>query len=105
MDRFAISSGLMTSTLSQHISELRSQIGKTSTEATTGRYEDLTLHLSGQIGKAMLSQKALTDLTSEKEVLDLRSRQALTRPVQPHNRTRKFHGYCGQHAQCSCWQP
>ena len=73
MDRFAISSGLMTSTLSQHISELRSQIGKTSTEATTGRYEDLTLHLSGRIGKAMLSQKALTDLTSEKEVLDLRS--------------------------------
>jgi len=73
MDRFAISSGLMTASLSQHISELRSQIGQTSTEATTGRYEDLTLHLSGRIGKAMLSQKALTDISTDREVLNLRA--------------------------------
>lgn len=73
MDRFSISSGLMTASLGQHIAELRAQIGKTSTEATTGRYEDLTLHLSGRIGKAMLSEKALTDLSTEREVLNLRS--------------------------------
>jgi flagellar hook-associated protein 3 FlgL len=73
MDRFSISSGLMTASLGQHISELRSQIGKTSTEATTGRYEDLTLHLSGRIGKAMLSQKALSDISTNREVLSLRA--------------------------------
>ena len=72
MDRISISSGLMTATLGQHISDLRAQIGKTSTEATTGRYEDLTLHLSGRIGKAMLGQKALTDLATDREVLSLR---------------------------------
>ena len=73
MDRFSISSGLMTASLGQHISELRTQIGKTSTEATTGRYEDLTLHLSGRIGKAMLGQKALADISTDREVLNLRT--------------------------------
>ncbi|WP_290497164.1 flagellin [Hyphomonas sp. UBA4494] len=73
MDRFSISSGLMTASLGQHISELRTQIGKTSTEATTGRYEDLTLHLSGRIGKAMLGQKALADISTDREVLNLRA--------------------------------
>ena len=71
MDRFSISSGLMTASLGQHISELRTQIGKTSTEATTGRYEDLTLHLSGRIGKAMLGQMA--DISTDREVLNLRA--------------------------------
>ncbi|HBJ42041.1 MAG TPA: hypothetical protein DDZ20_15210, partial [Hyphomonas sp.] len=69
----SISSGLMTASLGQHISELRTQIGKTSTEATTGRYEDLTLHLSGRIGKAMLGQKALADISTDREVLNLRA--------------------------------
>ena len=73
MDRFSISSGLMTASLGQHISEVRTQIGKTSTEATTGRYEDLTLHLSGRIGKAMLGQKALADISTDREVLNLRA--------------------------------
>lgn len=73
MDRFSISSGLMTASLGQHISELRTQIGKTSTEATTGRYEDLTLHLSGRIGKAMLGQKALADISTDREILNLRA--------------------------------
>ncbi|RAN37522.1 flagellin [Hyphomonas pacifica] len=73
MDRLAISSGLMTATLSKSISELRQQIGTTSTEATTGRYQDLTLHMSGRIGKAMLGQKALTDLYTERDVLNLRA--------------------------------
>ena len=73
MDRFSISSGLMTASLGQHISELRTQIGKTSTDATTGRYEDLTLHLSGRIGKAMLGQKALADISTDREVLNLRA--------------------------------
>lgn len=73
MDRFSISSGLMTASLGQHISELRTQIGKTSTEATTGRYEDLTLHLTGRIGKAMLGQKALADISTDREILNLRA--------------------------------
>ncbi|MBR9808607.1 MAG: hypothetical protein GYB49_15430 [Alphaproteobacteria bacterium] len=73
MDRLAVSSGLMTATLSKSISELRQKIGTTSTEATTGRYQDLTLHMSGRIGKAMLGQKALTDLTTERDVLNLRA--------------------------------
>ncbi|KCZ51036.1 hypothetical protein HY29_06700 [Hyphomonas beringensis] len=73
MDRFAVSSGLMTATLSKSISDLRQKMGTTSTEATTGRYQDLTLHMSGRIGKAMLGQKALTDLTTERDVLNLRA--------------------------------
>lgn len=73
MSNLSISAGLLTASLSQNVSELRSRISTTSTEATTGRYEDLTLHLSGRIGKAMLSQKAVDDIGSDRQILTLRS--------------------------------
>ena len=63
---------LMTSNLRQTISDLRERIGATSNEAVTGRHFDLTGHLSGSIGKAMLSQHALDDISLQRSQLSLR---------------------------------
>jgi flagellar hook-associated protein 3 FlgL len=52
--------------------ELRQSIARTATEATTGRYADPTAHLSGRIGTAMLSQKAIDDIGFQREQLSLR---------------------------------
>lgn len=62
----------LSSTLSQSITELRDRIKTTSQEAVTGQHSDLTVHLSGRIGTAMLSQRALDNISLEREQITLR---------------------------------
>ena len=72
-------SPLISSQLTSTISTLRERISETSMEAVTGRHSDLSKHLNGRIGDAMLGQKALDDITRETSQLDLRmSRLELT---------------------------
>jgi len=61
----------MQNLFTQNIGDLRTRIATTATEAVTGRYADLTTHLNGQIGDAMLTQKALDDIESEQSRHDL----------------------------------
>ena len=56
----------------QTVASLRESLTRTAEEATTGRYSDLTAHLSGRIGTAMLSQKAVEDIGLRREQLSLR---------------------------------
>ncbi|WP_300394455.1 flagellin [Henriciella sp.] len=72
MNRLSIPSALLSAKLTQNVADLRSRISAVSTEATTGQRADLTKHLSGRIGDAMLSQKALQDITSERSTLGIR---------------------------------
>jgi len=53
--------------------ELRRRLEQTPREAVTGRRSDLTAHLSGRVGEAMLSKKTLDDITLEREQLGLRA--------------------------------
>ena len=62
----------LTSTLSKTITDLRDRVATTSQEAVTGRYSDLTEHLSGRIGNAMLSQQAIDSIQQDRERLTLR---------------------------------
>jgi len=63
---------LISAQFSQNITSLRESISRTAEEATTGRYSDLTAHLSGRIGTAMLSQKAVEDISFQREQLSQR---------------------------------
>ena len=72
MNRLSIPSTLISAKLSQNVADIRARINDVSAEAVTGRRADLTSHLSGRIGDAMLSQKALLDLTDEQGALSLR---------------------------------
>jgi flagellar hook-associated protein 3 FlgL len=56
----------------QTVASLRESITRTAQEATTGRYSDLTAQLSGRIGTAMLSQKAVEDIGLRREQVTLR---------------------------------
>ena len=72
MDRLTIPSSMISAKLSQNVADLRARISEVSSEAVTGKRSDLTLHLSGRIGDAMLSQKALQDINTERGTLALR---------------------------------
>lgn len=63
---------LISAQFTQNIADLRQSIARTAEEATTGRYSDLTAHLSGRIGSAMLSQKAVDGIAFEREQLSQR---------------------------------
>lgn len=63
---------LISAQFGQTVATLRQNVTTTAVEATTGRYADLTSHLSGRIGTAMLSQKAVDDIAFQREQLDLR---------------------------------
>lgn len=63
---------LISAQFSQNITDIRQAIARTSQEATTGRYADLTAHLSGRVGNAMLSQKAVDDIGFQRELLNQR---------------------------------
>ena len=54
MSNFAVPDILSFSRLSQSISNLKSRADVTRTEAVTGRYEDLTARLNGDVGGASL---------------------------------------------------
>ena len=70
--RLPLPGTLLSSGLRYEVASLKQQITTTSKEATTGQYADLTAHLSGRIGNAMLSQKALDDIQNERTRLSLR---------------------------------
>ncbi len=72
MLRFPLPSSLMPTSMRQDVSNLRDRLTATSQEAVTGRYSDLTAHLSGRIGTAMLGQKAIDDISQEQSRLTLR---------------------------------
>ena len=62
----------LSSGLSETIVRLRERMDTTSEEAVTGRYKDMTAHLSGRIGQAMLGQKAIDDVANERTQLTLK---------------------------------
>ena len=72
MNRITIPSTLISAKLSQNVADLRARIADVSTEAVTGKHSDLTAHLNGRIGDAMLSQKALQDINDDRSTLALR---------------------------------
>ena len=71
MLRFPFPSSLLSSGLSPDVQAIRERLKTTSEEAVTGRYSDLTNHLSGRIGQAMLGQKALDDIGEQRVRLTL----------------------------------
>jgi flagellar hook-associated protein 3 FlgL len=70
--RLSLPVTLMSSGLNETVTRLRDRLDTTSEEAVTGQYKDLTAHLSGRIGKAMLGQKAVSDIANERTQLTLR---------------------------------
>ena len=70
--RIAPANNLISAQFTQTIADLRQSISRTAEEATTGRYSDLTAHLSGRIGSAMLSQKGIEDIAFQREQLSYR---------------------------------
>lgn len=70
---------LISARLGQAMAEMRERVEAVSEEAVTGRHRDLTAHLGGRIGQAMLAQKALASLALERDQISLReSRLGLT---------------------------
>lgn len=63
---------LISAQFTQNITDLREAMARTAQEATTGRYSDLTAHMSGRIGTAMLSQKAVDDIAFQREMVSQR---------------------------------
>lgn len=63
---------LISAQFTQNIADLRQRITVTAEEAVTGRHSDLTAHLSGRIGTAMLSQKAVESISFQREQISIR---------------------------------
>lgn len=73
MLRFLSPSTLLASQgLSPEIKTIRERLETTSKETVTGRYEDMTHHLSGRISQAMLGQKAIDDIEQQGVRLNIR---------------------------------
>lgn len=67
------STSLVSAMFSKNIADLRARSQLVAEEAVTGRHADLTKHLGGSIGKAMLAQKAVDDIAVQRSALDLRA--------------------------------
>ncbi|MFN7054810.1 flagellin [Hyphomonas sp.] len=67
------SKSLVSALFSKNIADLRARSETVAQEAVTGKHADLTKHLGGRIGNAMLAQKAVDDITAQREQLDLRA--------------------------------
>lgn len=76
MSNFSVPDILSFSQLSRSVSNLKSRADTTRTETVTGRFEDLTTHLKGDIGGAQLLQKAVDDAKARHELLTLAERRA-----------------------------
>ena len=70
--RIAPPPSLISAQFTQSIADLRKSIASKSEEAVTGQIADLAAHLSGRVGTAMISQKALTDIGLQREQISLR---------------------------------
>lgn len=66
-------SNLISLQFTQKVSELRERTKIVAQEAVTGRQVDVTKHLRGNVGQAMLGQKALDDINTQRGVLSLRA--------------------------------
>ncbi len=64
MSNFSVPDILSFTRLSRSIADIKSRADTTRTEAVTGRYEDLTAQLKGDVGSAHLLQKAINDAKS-----------------------------------------
>lgn len=62
----------LTSQLARSIADVRQRIDTASNEAVNGRISDVTKHLDGNIGDAMLGQKALDDIERDTGLYKLR---------------------------------
>ena len=71
MSSYSIPNATIITNLSKAARDMRSRIDAVSTEAVTGRRSDLAGHLKGEIGNAMLSQKAVDDIATQREQLTL----------------------------------
>lgn len=64
---------LLTSSLSGPVADIRARITTVSEEAVTGRYADLVATLDGRIDKALLAEKAVQDIDTDRSQLNLRA--------------------------------
>ncbi len=64
---------LVSALFSKNIADLRARSQIVAQEAVTGQHGDLTKHLGGGIGNAMLAQKAVDDISTQRTQLDLRA--------------------------------
>ncbi len=64
---------LVTVRFDRAVSDLRDQLQTVSQDAVTGTHSDLVGHLRGKVGEAMLAQKALDGIESDRNRLELRS--------------------------------
>ncbi|MFN3312037.1 MAG: flagellin [Hyphomonas sp.] len=67
------SNSLVSALFSKNIADLRARGQIVAQEAVTGQYADLTKQLGGGVGKAMLAQKAVDDISAHRAQLDLRA--------------------------------
>ena len=61
MNNLSVPDLLSFSRMSQSVSDLKSRVDTTRTESVTGRYEDVTTQLKGDVGGAHLLKKAIDD--------------------------------------------
>lgn len=63
---------IVSASFSQNIADMRARATIVSQESVTGQYADLTSHLRGRIGDAMIGQKALADVENQRTTLGIR---------------------------------
>ena len=63
---------IVSASFTQNIADLRARATVVAEESVTGQYADLTKHLGGRIGDAMVGQKALTDIEEQRSLLGIR---------------------------------
>ncbi|PKP83112.1 MAG: hypothetical protein CVT79_03440 [Alphaproteobacteria bacterium HGW-Alphaproteobacteria-18] len=63
---------IISASFSQNIADMRARATIVAQESVTGQHADLTKHLGGRIGDAMISEKALSDIELERGLLGVR---------------------------------
>lgn len=63
---------IVSASFSQNVSDLRARATVVSQESVSGQYADLTAHLGGRIGDAMVGRKALDDIGNQRSLLGIR---------------------------------
>ncbi|GJL93733.1 MAG: hypothetical protein DHS20C05_01380 [Hyphococcus sp.] len=71
MSNFSVPDILSFTRLSRGVNDLKARADTTRTEAVTGRYEDVTKHLRGDVGSAHLLKKAVDDVKAYQQSLSL----------------------------------
>lgn len=79
MSNFSVPDLLSYARLSRNVSSLKSRADTTRTESTTGRYDDITKHLNGDVGSAHILMKAIDDAkTSQQNLTTAETRAQVT---------------------------